>query len=76
MIDAVTSAVDTRSDAAICGSEGSRILVARVPVAASVGQNRDLQEGRGDLRTGSCVDRYGLVGHGNFPPEDDIMYII
>jgi hypothetical protein len=31
----VTAAVDTFSDAAICGSEGNRILVASVPVAAS-----------------------------------------
>ena len=31
----VTAAVDTFSDAAICGSEGKRILVASVPVAAS-----------------------------------------
>ena len=35
MIADVTAALDTFSDAAICGSEGSRILVARVPVAAS-----------------------------------------
>ena len=35
MIDAVTAAVETCSDAAICGSDGSRILVASVPVAAS-----------------------------------------
>ena len=31
----VTAALVTFSDAAICGSEGSRILVASVPVAAS-----------------------------------------
>ena len=31
----VTAALDTFSEAAICGSEGSRILVASVPVAAS-----------------------------------------
>src|SRR5712671_870346 len=31
----VTAAVDTFSDAAISGSDGSRILVASVPVAAS-----------------------------------------
>ncbi len=30
----VTAALDTFSDAAICGSDGSRILVASVPVAA------------------------------------------
>src|SRR5258705_2466226 len=35
VIDDVTAAVETWSDAAICGSDGSRILVARVPVAAS-----------------------------------------
>jgi len=29
----VTAAVDTFMDAAICGSDGSRILVASVPVA-------------------------------------------
>ena len=29
------------------------------------GEHGDLQEGRGDLRAGSCVDRYGLVGHGS-----------
>ena len=32
---AVTSAVDTSSDAAICGSDGNRMLVASVPVADS-----------------------------------------
>ena len=31
----VTAALVTFSEAAICGSEGSRILVASVPVAAS-----------------------------------------
>ena len=31
----VTAALVTFSDAAICGSEGSRMLVASVPVAAS-----------------------------------------
>ena len=31
----VTAALDTFSDTAICGSDGSRILVASVPVAAS-----------------------------------------
>src|ERR1700704_6941273 len=31
----VTAALDTFRDAAICGSDGSRILVASVPVAAS-----------------------------------------
>ena len=31
----VTAALLTFSDAAICGSDGSRILVASVPVAAS-----------------------------------------
>ena len=36
MIDAVTAAVETFSDAAICGSEGSRMLMASVPVAASM----------------------------------------
>ena len=36
MIDAVTSAVETCSDAAICGSDGNRMLVASVPIAASV----------------------------------------
>ena len=35
MIDDVTAAVETCSDAAICGSDGNRILVASVPVAAS-----------------------------------------
>ena len=54
MIAEVTAAlVDTFSDAAICGSDGSRMLVASVPVAASAGQHRDLQDGGGGLRTGS-----------------------
>ena len=35
MIAEVTAALETFSDAAICGSDGSRILVASVPVAAS-----------------------------------------
>ena len=35
MIAEVTAALDTFSDAAICGSEGSRMLVASVPVAAN-----------------------------------------
>ena len=34
MIAEVTAALVTFSDAAICGSDGSRILVASVPVAA------------------------------------------
>ena len=33
MIADVTAALDTFSDTAICGSDGSRILVASVPVA-------------------------------------------
>ena len=51
----VTAALDTFSDAAICGSDGSRMLVASVPVAASAGQHRDLQDGRGDLRRGALA---------------------
>jgi hypothetical protein len=35
VIAEVTAALDTFSDAAICGSDGSRMLVASVPVAAS-----------------------------------------
>ena len=35
MIAEVTAALVTFSDAAICGSDGSRMLVASVPVAAS-----------------------------------------
>jgi hypothetical protein len=35
VIDAVTAAVETFSEAAICGSEGSRMLVASVPTEAS-----------------------------------------
>ncbi len=34
MIADVTAALDTCSETAICGSEGSRMLVASVPVAA------------------------------------------
>jgi hypothetical protein len=40
----VMAALDTFSEAAICGSEGSRILVASVPVAASA------------ARTAICAD--------------------
>jgi hypothetical protein len=35
VIAEVADAVDTFKDAAICGSDGSRMLVASVPVAAS-----------------------------------------
>ena len=35
MIAEVTAALETLRASAICGSEGSRILVAGVPVAAS-----------------------------------------
>ena len=35
MIAEVTAALETCNDAAICGSDGSRMLVASVPVAAS-----------------------------------------
>ena len=72
----VTAALDTFSDAAICGSDGSRMLVASVPVAASACQHRDLQDGGGGLRTGAGVDRGGLVGHGGFPVSYKMTYII
>ena len=50
----VTAAVVTFSETAICGSEGSRMLVASVPVAASAGEHRDLQYGGGGLRRGAA----------------------
>ena len=60
-------ALVTFSDAAICGSDGSRMLVASVPVAASPGQHGDLQHGGRRFHRGAGVDRGGLVGHGGFP---------
>ena len=48
----VTAALVTLSDAAICGSEGSRMLVASVPVAASAAEHGDLNDGGGRLRAG------------------------
>ena len=53
MIAEVTAALDTFSDTVICGSEGSRILVASVPVAASAASTA----------IGSDCD--SLVGHGS-----------
>ena len=61
----VTAAVVTFSETAICGSEGSRMLVASVPVAASPASTaicNAVEEVRLRRRR---VDRYGLVGHGN-----------
>ena len=63
----VTAALVTFSDAAICGSDGSRMLVASVPVAASAASTaicRTVEEASG---RGAGVDRGGLVGHGGFP---------
>ena len=65
MIDAVTSAVDTRSDAAICGSDGSRILVARVPVADSAARTaicRKVEEtsGRGAASIATVWSAMGI----------------
>ena len=68
--------VDTFSDAAICGSDGSRILVASVPVAASTASTaicRTVEETSG---RGLCIDRDGLVGHGGSLVEYDMMCII
>ena len=60
----VTAALVTFSDAAICGSEGSRMLVASVPVAASAASTAICSDGGGRLRARAGVDRDGLVGHG------------
>ena len=72
----VTAALVTFSDAAICGSDGSRMLVASVPVAArpaSTAICRTVEEASG---AGAGVDRDGLVGHGGFPVLYDMIYII
>ena len=71
MIAEVTAALVTFSDAAICGSDGSRILVASVPVAARPARTaicRTVEDASG---TGAGVDRGGLVGHGGFPSLHD-----
>ena len=60
----VTAALVTFSEAAICGSDGSRILVASVPVAASPASTAICKHGGGGLGAGAGVDREGLVGHG------------
>jgi hypothetical protein len=50
VIAEVTSAVETVSDAAICGKDGNRILVASVPIAASAANTaiwREVEETAG-----------------------------
>ena len=66
----VTAALDTLSDAAICGSDGSRILVASVPVAGKRREHRDLQEGRGDFRERGGVDRTAVWSAMEAPGND------
>ena len=57
MIAEVTAALDTFSEAAICGSDGSRILVASVPVAASAASTAICSDGRGGLGPrGAAID--------------------
>src|ERR1700704_5419870 len=71
----VTAALDTFRDAAICGSDGSRILVASVPVAASAARTaicRKVEEtsGRGAAATVETV--WSVMGA---PGEYDIIHI-
>ena len=75
MIAEVTAALDTFRDAAICGSDGKRILVASVPVAASIARTaicRKVEEtsGRGAAATAetvwSVMEAPGLYGHDTY----------
>ena len=61
----VTAALVTFNEIAICGSDGNKMLVASVPMAAD--RNR---QGAGDgnvLRRGLAL--FALVSHGNFRAE-------
>ena len=72
----VTAALVTFKEAAICGSEGSRILVASVPVADSAASTAICSEGGGDFRARRRGNRgNGLVGHGS-SRHLYMMYII
>src|SRR5258707_15339596 len=72
----VTAALDTFKDAAICGSEGRRILVASVPVAASAARTAisakvEETSGRGAAAIVETVSSAMAA-----PGEYDMMYII
>ena len=64
MIAEVTAALETFSEAAICGSDGSRILVASVPVAASAASTAICAKVEETSGRGRGDRWYGLVGHG------------
>src|SRR5258708_10232485 len=74
--DDVTAAVETWSDAAICGSDGSRILVARVPVAASAARTaicRKVEETSGSGAASIVATVWSVM---EAPGEYCMMYII
>src|SRR3954462_4314087 len=72
----VTAAVETWSDAAICGSDGSRILVASVPVAASAARTaicRKVEETSGSGAVSIVATVWSVM---EAPREYYMMYII
>src|SRR5258708_27072947 len=76
VIAEVTAALDTFSDIAICGSDGKRMLVASVPVAASAARtviSAKVEEtsGRGAAAIVETVSSAMAA-----PGEYDMMYII
>ncbi len=62
----VTAAVVTFSEAAICGSDGSRMLVASVPVAASAARTAICRapEEEDSGRDAAALNGCSLIGHG------------
>src|SRR5258708_23823391 len=72
----VTAALDTFSDIAICGSDGKRMLVASVPVAASAARtviSAKVEETSGRGAAGIVETVSSAMAA---PGEYDMMYII
>src|SRR6266850_2431286 len=78
-----TAAVETWSDAAICGREGSRILVASVPVAANAARTaicRKVEETSGRVEETSGSGAVSIVATVwsvmEAPAYDEMIHII
>jgi hypothetical protein len=77
VIAEVTAALDTFSEAAICGSEGSRILVASVPVAASAAKTAICADVEEASEAGTDVEDEMVWSAIKAPAlRVDMMYII
>ncbi len=76
MIEEVTAAVETFSDAAICGSEGSRMLTASVPVAASMASTAICGMVEAACGSGGALSIAAVWSAMAVPVLDYMMYII